>query len=244
MLNEGSIINKIEKRYQSNKKKYRADPIAKEKKRLYDLTRVGKRRHKKWADYTEEEKERQRARQRADYIKNKEKINARQKLYRDSEEGRKKELARHSKYRKTEKGKHLNRRITARLKHLRRTLEKEMTPLDVFTFDEAYDVRVRREKLFGFKWHIDHIVPVTKGGTNAYTNIQVVPASWNSKKGNKHTEKYFGDCQCFNYSLKNIIYKQRMKTKFLLDMVEPLGESFMDILHTKQTIKQVIRYQK
>jgi hypothetical protein len=173
-------------------KKYRADPIAKEKKRLYDLTRVGKRRHKKWADYTEEEKERQRARQRADYIKNKEKINARQKLYRDSEEGRKKELARHSKYRKTEKGKHLNRRITARLKHLRRTLEKEMTPLDVFTFDEAYDVRVRREKLFGFKWHIDHIIPVTKGGTNAYTNIQVVPASWNSRKGNKHTEKYFG----------------------------------------------------
>ena len=28
-------------------KKYRADPIAKEKKRLYDLTRENKRRHKK-----------------------------------------------------------------------------------------------------------------------------------------------------------------------------------------------------
>lgn len=170
---------------------YRADPIAKEKKRLYDLTRESKRRHKKWVDYTEEEKERQRARQRADYIKNKEKINAKQKLYRDSEEGRKKELARHSRYRKTEKGKHLNRRITARLKHLRRTLGKEMIPFDVFAFNEAYDVRVRREKLFGFKWHIDHIIPVTKGGTNAYTNIQVVPASWNSRKGNKHTERFF-----------------------------------------------------
>lgn len=172
-------------------KKYRADPIAKEKKRFYDLTRVGKRRHKKWSEYTEEDKERQRARQRADYVKHKEKINAKQKLYRDSEEGRKKELARHSRYRKTEKGKHLNRRVTARLKHLRRTLEKEMTPLDVFVFNEAYDVRVRREKLFGFKWHIDHIIPVTKGGTNAYTNIQVVPALWNSRKGNKHTERFF-----------------------------------------------------
>ena len=184
--------------YQRNKeklleqyKKYRASPIAKEKKRLYDLTRVGKRRHKKWSEYTEEDKERQRARQRADYVKHKEKINAKQKLYRDSEEGRKKELARHSRYRKTEKGKHLNRRVTARLKHLRRTLEKEMTPLDVFVFNEAYDVRVRREKLFGFKWHIDHIIPVTKGGTNAYTNIQVVPALWNSRKGNKHTERFF-----------------------------------------------------
>jgi hypothetical protein len=175
----------------AQQKIYRANPTAKEKKRLYDLTRVGKRRHKKWADYTKEEKERQRARQRADYIKNKEKINAKQKLYRDSEEGRKKELARHSRYRKTEKGKHLNRRITARLKHLRRTLEKEMTPFDVFTFNEAYDVRVRREKLFGFKWHIDHIIPVTKGGTNTYTNIQVVPASWNARKGNKHAENFF-----------------------------------------------------
>jgi len=172
-------------------KEYESRPENKARKQALDKERSKTRIRKKWAEYTEEEKEKRRAWQRADYVKNKEKINAKHKLYRNSEEGRKKELARHSRYRKTEKGKHMNRRITARLKHLRRTLEKEMTPFDVFAFNEAYDVRVRREKLFGFKWNIDHIIPVTKGGTNAYTNIQVVPASWNSRKGNKHTERFF-----------------------------------------------------
>jgi len=182
---------KNRERLLEQQKKYRANPVAKEKKRLYDLTRVGKRIRKKWSELSDREKQLIREGQKRYYQKHKEKINAKHKAYRDSEEGRKKELARHSRYRKTEKGKHLNRRITARLKHLRRTLEKEMTPLDVFTFDEAYHIRVKREKLFGFKWNIDHIIPVTKGGTNAYTNIQVVPASWNSRKGNKHTERFF-----------------------------------------------------
>ena len=176
----------------AQQKIYRAKPAAKEKKRLYDLTRVGKRIRKKWADFTEEEKEQQRARQRVLYAKNREKINAKRRAYRKTDIGRKKELERHKKYRKTEKGKHLNRRITARLKHLRRILEKEMSPFDIFVFNEAYNIRVIREKLFKTKWNIDHIIPVTKGGTNIYTNIQVVPATWNFRKSNIHTEKFFG----------------------------------------------------
>jgi hypothetical protein len=172
-------------------KKYRANPIAKEKKRLYDSKRVRIRNDKKYSEYTEEEKERKRARQRVSYAKNKEKVKARQKAYRASEEGRKKELERHKRYRKTEKGKELNRRTTTRLKHQRRALEKDMSRLDIFVFNEAYDIRVRREKLFGIKWNIDHVIPVTKGGNNTYTNIQVVPASWNFRKGNRHTERFF-----------------------------------------------------
>ena len=101
---------------------------------------------------------------------------------------------------KTEKGKAARRRrnsspshraLNAMRKSQKRALEKLMSDFDKFVYKEAYALRIMREKQFGTKWHIDHIIPVSKGGTNEYTNFQVVPAKWNLDKSNHHTEKYF-----------------------------------------------------
>jgi hypothetical protein len=74
----------------------------------------------------------------------------------------------------------------------KRTLDKIMTDFDRFVYKEAYKLRIMREKTFNNFWHIDHTIPISKGGTNAYDNIEVVPAIWNMDKSNKHTNKYWG----------------------------------------------------
>lgn len=58
-----------------------------------------------------------------------------------------------------------------------------------FFINEAYDLAKRREAATGFKWHVDHIVPLKSDivcGLHAYTNIQVIPAFINLKKSNLH----------------------------------------------------------
>ena len=42
----------------------------------------------------------------------------------------------------------------------------------------------------GYQWHVDHIVPLTKGGLHKPTNLQVVPASWNISKRNRNCDVY------------------------------------------------------
>ena len=69
-----------------------------------------------------------------------------------------------------------------------------MSELDLLAQTEAADLRGLREQVTGIKWHIDHIVPLSYknacGLHNAY-NLQVVPSSWNIKKGNRNMAEYF-----------------------------------------------------
>jgi len=44
--------------------------------------------------------------------------------------------------------------------------------------------------MFEFKWHVDHIVPLSKGGRHCLTNLQVVPEYWNLSKGNRNTDLF------------------------------------------------------
>jgi hypothetical protein len=45
-----------------------------------------------------------------------------------------------------------------------------------------YNQAERLFKRFGIKFHVDHIVPIAKGGLHAPTNLQVLPASLNFRK--------------------------------------------------------------
>jgi hypothetical protein len=73
----------------------------------------------------------------------------------------------------------------------RRTLSRELSVDEFWVLQEAVLLARMREKIVGGKWHVDHIIPVSKGGTSEPSNLQVVPADWNRKKSNKHSERFF-----------------------------------------------------
>jgi hypothetical protein len=90
-------------------------------------------------------------------------------------------------YRQANKGK-----INA-LVALRKKLIKQRTPIwltedDKWMMKEAYELAALRTKMFGFSWHVDHIVPLqgkAVSGLHVPTNLQVIPWLDNIRKKNK-----------------------------------------------------------
>lgn len=78
--------------------------------------------------------------------------------------------------------------------HKRRMLvSKPMSEWDEFVLEEALSLAAHREATTGIKWHVDHIVPLLHEkacGLHTAANLQVVPASWNFKKGNRHMQTW------------------------------------------------------
>ena len=74
----------------------------------------------------------------------------------------------------------------------RRSLERNLSEFDMFVLLESMALAKLRKEVVGGDWHVDHIVPVSKGGLNIAGNLQVVPASWNRRKSNVTTERFFG----------------------------------------------------
>ncbi len=79
----------------------------------------------------------------------------------------------------------------ARYSHKRRASMVSLSELDAFALSEAIRLMKLRNKLCGTKWHVDHIVPISKGGLTTYDNLQVVPARWNQSKSDKHQQRFF-----------------------------------------------------
>ena len=59
---------------------------------------------------------------------------------------------------------------------------------DYWMMSQAYELAAQRSKLFGFAWHVDHIIPLQGkdvSGLHVPLNLQVIPGSVNSQKGNR-----------------------------------------------------------
>lgn len=81
-------------------------------------------------------------------------------------------------------------RLTYQLK--KRAADSAMSEFDKLVLAEAVHLCKLRANVFGGKWHVDHVVPISLGGTSEASNIQVVPGLWNQKKSNKHSDRFFG----------------------------------------------------
>jgi len=65
-----------------------------------------------------------------------------------------------------------------------------LTEDDHWMMEQAYDIAQKRTKLFGFPWHVDHVVPLQGklvSGLHVPHNMQVIPARDNCSKANNFT---------------------------------------------------------
>lgn len=67
-------------------------------------------------------------------------------------------------------------------------LTSDFGELDEFIIEEANHLAEVRAGMFGFEWHVDHMIPLqskTASGLHCGRNIQVIPASLNCAKRNR-----------------------------------------------------------
>lgn len=58
---------------------------------------------------------------------------------------------------------------------------------DFFFFKEIHDLRRLRNKITGFSWHVDHIIPLCNSqvcGLHYWKNLRLIPATENWRKNN------------------------------------------------------------
>ena len=63
-----------------------------------------------------------------------------------------------------------------------------LTADDHWLIEQAYELAQLRTSLFGFSWHVDHVIPLrgkTVSGLHVPNNLRVIPGSDNSRKGNR-----------------------------------------------------------
>lgn len=106
--------------------------------------------------------------------------------------GRKSEIANPEvkrRYKQTTHGK-ANTRANAAKRHAAKMHRTPtwLTADDLWMIEQAYELAALRTKLFGFSWHVDHVLPLQGkkvSGLHVPNNLQVIPWSDNVSKSNK-----------------------------------------------------------
>jgi hypothetical protein len=76
--------------------------------------------------------------------------------------------------------------VKRRLAKLHRT-PSWLTTEDHWMIEQAYELAALRAKLFGFSWHVDHVIPLQGklvSGLHTPYNLQVIPGTENVRKSN------------------------------------------------------------
>ncbi len=63
-----------------------------------------------------------------------------------------------------------------------------LTTDDHWLMEQAYELAQIRTRMFGFPWHVDHVLPLrgnTVSGLHVPSNLRVIPGAENSRKGNR-----------------------------------------------------------
>jgi hypothetical protein len=92
------------------------------------------------------------------------------------------------KYKQNNIGKVNSATAKRRAAKLQRT-PKWLTLDDKWMIEQAYELAVLRKKLFGFDWHVDHVIPLQGelvSGLHVPTNLQVIPGRENESKSNRY----------------------------------------------------------
>ena len=60
---------------------------------------------------------------------------------------------------------------------------------ELFCIEEVYNLAALRTKVTGIPWHVDHVIPLRGekvSGLHVLSNLAVVPALYNIRKGNRY----------------------------------------------------------
>jgi hypothetical protein len=71
--------------------------------------------------------------------------------------------------------------------NLRNAIPTWLSDNDIWMIEQAYDIAQKRNQVFSFKWHVDHVIPLkgkTVCGLHTPYNLQVIPAKDNLIKAN------------------------------------------------------------
>lgn len=85
-----------------------------------------------------------------------------------------------------------NLHIYAKINAKRKAAQLKRTPVwltadDHWMIEQAYELAALRTKMFGFSWHVDHILPLqgkNVSGLHTPYNMQVIPGAENVRKSN------------------------------------------------------------
>ena len=170
------------------------------------MTNIERRRELERARY-HADPEKTKARVKAKYIQNAEKIKAKRRAMYAANKEKEKAVAKirsaewrvnnpnhagtkeaKKKWKQENVGKVRADTIKRRLAKMHRT-PAWLSPDDHWMIEQAYEIAALRTTMFGFSWHVDHILPLQGelvSGLHVPTNLQVIPGVDNVRKANKY----------------------------------------------------------